>query len=294
MVEPPLVLGFPEYAEQSRRLAQTLAAPWNQVHIHRFPDGESKVRLPETLARHVVVCRSLDTPNDKLIELILTAAAARELGASKLTLVAPYLCYMRQDTAFHPGEAVSQRVIGQLLAERFDAVITVDPHLHRVSRLEEVVPAKHAIALSAADAMGRFLRDKVDHPLLLGPDGESRQWVRAIAKPAGIQYGVAEKERLGDRSVRIVLPNLDFQGREVVFVDDIASTGHTLAVATRQVLTTGAARVHVLVTHALLVGDAMAQLHNAGITNFWSTDSVPHASNAVELAELLAQAVREA
>lgn len=294
MVEPPLILGFPEYAEQSRRLAQALAAPWNQVHVHRFPDGESKICLPETLARHVVMCRSLNAPNDKLIELILAAATARELGASKLTLVAPYLCYMRQDAAFHPGEAVSQRIIGQLLAERFDAVITVDPHLHRVSRLEEAVPARRAISLSAAGAMGRFLRNRVERPLLLGPDSESLQWVRAIAAPAGMQYGVAEKERLGDRSVRIVLPSLDFRGREVVFVDDMASTGRTLVAATRQVLAAGAARVHVLVTHALLVGDAVEQIRNAGVTNFWSTDSVPHASNAVELAELLAQAVREA
>lgn len=292
MAEPLLVLGFPEYAEQARKLAAALRADWKLVDLHRFPDGESKIRLPDALPPHVVVCRSLHDPNAKLIELLLTAATARELGATTLTLVAPYLCYMRQDAAFHPGEAVSQRIIGQFLAERFDAVITVDPHLHRVNRLDEAVRAARAVALSAAGEMGRFLRDRADGPLLLGPDSESLQWVRAIAEPAGLDYGVAEKERLGDRSVRIALPKLDFRGREVVLVDDMASTGHTLATAARQVTAAGATRVDVLVTHALLVGDAMEQLKSAGVTHFWSTDSVPHASNAIDLAGLLARAVQ--
>lgn len=294
MTESLLVLGFPEYGEQARRLAAALDVPCAMVDTHRFPDGESRVRLPAHLPQRVVVCRSLNDPDRKLVELILTAATARELGASTLTLVSPYLCYMRQDMAFQPGEAVSQRIVGRLLAEYFDEVITVDPHLHRVSRLEEAVPARRALALSAAGEMGRFLQARADRPLLLGPDGESLQWVRAIAAPAGLEYGVAEKERLGDRSVRIVLPAMDFRGREVILVDDMASTGHTLAAAARQVLAAGASRVRVLVAHALLVDDALEQIRRAGVADVWSTDSVPHASNVIGLADLLARAVRGA
>lgn len=294
MTESLLVLGFPEYGEQARRLAAALDAPCEMVDTHRFPDGESRIRLPAHLPRQVVVCRSLNDPDRKLVELILTAATARELGASTLTLVSPYLCYMRQDMAFQPGEAVSQRIVGRLLADHFDEVITVDPHLHRVSRLEEAVPTRRALALSAAGEMGRFLQARVDRPLLLGPDSESLQWVRAIAAPAGLEYGVAEKERLGDRSVRIILPTMDFRRREVILVDDMASTGHTLAAAARQVLAAGASRVRVLVAHALLVDDALEQIERAGITDFWSTDSVPHASNVIGLADLLARAVRGA
>ena len=103
------------------------------VERHRFPDGESRIRLPERLAGRVVVFARLDAPNDKLVELMLLARTARELGATELSLVAPYLCYMRQDVAFVPGEAVSQRIVGRFLAGLFDEVITVDPHLHRVA-----------------------------------------------------------------------------------------------------------------------------------------------------------------
>ena len=150
-----IVLGFPSYREPSQRLAAAADIDYADVAVRQFPDGESLVCLPEQLPPHVIFCCSLNDPNAKLIELELAAATARELGAKQLTLVAPYLCYMRQDTAFRPGEAVSQRVIGELLARRFDALITVDPHLHRTANLAKAVPVHRAVALSAASSMAR-------------------------------------------------------------------------------------------------------------------------------------------
>ena len=114
------ILGFSDYAEPSQRLASELGARHALIDVHRFPDGESKITMPPALAGHLVFCRSLDHPNDKLIELLLAARTARASGATTLTLVAPYLCYMRQDIAFHPGEAISQRIVGRMLADMFD------------------------------------------------------------------------------------------------------------------------------------------------------------------------------
>ena len=98
-----LILSFDDYEAQSRKLAQVLDIPCHMIQRHRFPDGENKLTLPAKLPEHVIFCRSLDQPNEKLLELLLAAKTARELGAKVLTLVAPYLCYMRQDKAFHPG-----------------------------------------------------------------------------------------------------------------------------------------------------------------------------------------------
>ena len=287
-----MILGFADYADQGARLAEALDRPFVTIDTHRFPDGESRVTLPPELPERVALCRSLDQPNDKLVELLLAARTARELGAHHLTLVAPYLCYMRQDIAFHPGEAVSQRIIGGLLAELFDGVYTVDPHLHRIDRLDEAIPTGEAVALSAAPAMAAFLADQTREPLLLGPDGESEQWVRAIAEPAGLDYAVATKERLGDREVRVRLPEADFSGREVVLVDDMASTGRTLMAVVRRLYDAGAERVHCLVTHALFGEDVTTGLREAGVDRIWSTDSIAHPSNAVPLAETLAKALR--
>ena len=129
--------------------------------------------------------------------------------------------------------------------------------------------------------------------LLVGPDGESAQWVAQAAQRHGLQHAVCTKERHGDRSVTIALPPLDVQGRAVVLLDDMASTGHTLAQATRLLLQAGAASVDVAVTHALIAPDALAALHEAGVGSFWSTDCVAHASNAVAMAPALAEALAQ-
>lgn len=286
-----LVLGFPEGEAQARALAEAAGLPYAGVDIHHFPDGESRVRLPPRLPERLVVYRSLDRPNEKLVELALTAATARGLGARHLTLVAPYLCYMRQDTAFVAGEAVSQHIVGALLADWFEVLVTVDPHLHRVARLADAVPVKRAICLSAAGLMARFLAQAQDQPLVLGPDGESRQWVAAVAAAQGLAHGVATKERLGDREVRIVLPELDPRGRAVVLVDDMVSTGHTLIAMAQALRPLQPASISVLVTHGLFVEGALERLAEAGITRVWSSDSVPHPTNQVHLAYLLADAL---
>ena len=132
-----IILGFAESRRLARDLSALLALECGEIAVHRFPDGESRVRVPTPLPEHVIICLSLDHPDQKLIELLLAANAARDNGAITLTLVAPYLCYMRQDKAFHAGEAVSQQSIGALLGSLFDAVITVDPHLHRIERLDQ-------------------------------------------------------------------------------------------------------------------------------------------------------------
>ena len=286
-----LLIGFPGYEDQARRLASALGIDYARADIHRFPDGEVKLTLPPELPAEVVFCQSLDHPNDKLIELLLAARTARGQSVSRLTLVSPYLCYMRQDIAFHPGEAVSQRIIGSFLADLFDGVITVDPHLHRVHDLAEAVPTPRSIALSVAPVLGHFLGRQVDTPLLIGPDDESEQWVAAAANPAGLDYGVASKQRLDDNTVRVTLPPMQARGRQVVLVDDIISTGHTMAEAARQLRVQGAAAVHAFCTHALFAAGAEALLREAGVTRIWSSDSITHPSNALHLAPLLAPAL---
>ncbi len=287
-----MILAFPDYLSQAQRLAARLDVPLVEVVLHHFPDGESLIRLPPSLPEHLVICRSLNQPNDKLVELLLCATTARELGARRLTLVAPYLSYMRQDIANQPGEAVSQRIIGKLLAELFDDVLTVDPHLHRISFLTQAIPIKNAISLSAAEAIGIFLQGKFKHALLLGPDSESEQWVANIANNIGFDYAIAHKNRLGDRQVQITLPDGDFRNKSVVIIDDMASTGRTLAKAAGLLQAGGSTDIYAVVTHALFCGDAYAHILDAGVKTIWSTDSIDHPSSCIKLDALLADAIK--
>jgi ribose-phosphate pyrophosphokinase len=287
-----LILAFPDYLGQAQRIAARLGTPLSEVSLHHFPDGESLIRLPPSLPEQVIVCRSLNQPNDKLIELLLCATVARELGAKRLTLIAPYLSYMRQDIANRPGEAVSQRIIGKLLADLFDDVLTVDPHLHRISSLTQAIPIKNAISLTAADQIGIFLKQQFAHALLLGPDSESEQWVAAIAGNIGFDYALADKNRLGDQQVEMTLPEGDYRSTPVVIIDDMASTGRTLAKAAGLLQARGCQDIYAVVTHALFCGDAYAHILKTGVKSIWSTDSIDHPSSCIKLDALLADAVK--
>ena len=290
-MKPPVLLCFEEERSSAARIAQAAGLALQAIMRHRFPDGEVKLRLPAALPKRVVLLRSLDHPNDKLIDLLLAARTARTLGVQHLTLVAPYLAYMRQDIAFTPGEAVSQRIVGEFLASLFDAVITVDPHLHRIATLKEAVPVAQAIALSGAPLLSDLIARRRPKALLIGPDEESAQWIAQAAARHGFDHAVCYKIRHGDRSVDIELPTIKVTGRTVVLLDDVASTGHTLARAARLLLAAGAASVDVAVTHALFEGDAPQLIKQAGVGEVWSTDCIEHPSNAVSMAPLIAAAL---
>jgi ribose-phosphate pyrophosphokinase len=287
------LLHFPEDMAIAERAAQAAGLQACAIERHRFPDGELRLKLPEALPARVVVWRTLNDPNEKLVELLLVAQTARTLGAQHLTLVVPYLAYMRQDIAFQPGEVVSQRIVGRFLVDLFDAVITVDPHLHRVSTLREAVPVADAIVLSGAPVLADWVHSQRSNVVLIGPDEESLQWVSQAAARHGWDHAVCSKLRHGDREVSIELPALPVRGRAVVLMDDVASSGHTLAQAARALLAAGAASVDVAVTHALFAEGALALVKDAGVGEVWSTDCIAHESNAVSMVPALAAAIKQ-
>lgn len=284
-----LILGFNNYLAPAKQLAQQLNAPFKSIDIHRFPDGESKVTLPDKLPKKIIICQSLNQPNEKLIELILVAQTAREQGVEHITLVAPYLCYMRQDIAFHIGEAVSQKIIGKLLSDYFDAVLTIDAHLHRIKKLSEAIPRIEAVSLYATPAMSAFIENHFANPVIIGPDEESIQWAKAIARPHQWQYTIANKQRFGDDNVTVSLDNIDLNKRDIVIIDDIASTGRTLEQTVKQLLPQEPNSISVMVTHAFFVDDAIKRLKALGVDNIWSSDSVLHNTNAFSVINIFAQ-----
>lgn len=285
------LLNFSDCREPAHALAAELGIACGEIALHRFPDGESLVRVPAS-GETVLLYRSLDDPNAKLVELILAAAALRGGGARKVMLIAPYLAYMRQDMAFHPGEAVSQQVIGQLIADHFDGLMTIDPHLHRIARLSEAVPRIPAISLTAAPVLSAAISPD-DRPVLVGPDSESRQWVDAIAAPHGLDVLLGEKVRHGDRHVEVAIAGVErAAGRRAVLVDDVISSGQTLIAAAGQLLAAGATRVEALATHCLAGAPDLARMKAAGIARIRTAQTVDSPTAHVPVAALLAAAVR--
>lgn len=286
---------LPSAAEAARRLATRLGLALHEIALHRFPDGELRVTVGEAAATTIVYA-SLDQPNEKLLALMFASEALRRGGATRLVLVAPYLCYMRQDAAFHEGEAISQKVIGRLLAGSFDRVITVDAHLHRTPRIDDVFPGIAADDLSAMPAMAEALRAGGLHPrtVVVGPDEESQPWVADLAGRLGLDHAVASKRRRNDRSVDIRFADpSSLAGRPALLVDDIVSSGGTLMVCAKALQAAGATTLDVVVTHALFAPELVSEFLHAGIRSVRSTDSVPHPTNAIALDGILAEALRK-
>lgn len=285
---------LPSGTGAAARLAARLGIACDEIALHRFPDGELRVTVAPT-AETTILYAPLDQPNDKLIALLFAAEALRRGGAKRLVLVAPYLCYMRQDSAFHPGEAIGQRAMGRLLATLVDRVVTVDAHLHRTPDIGCVFPGIEAENLSAMPAIADALAAGGIDPatVVIGPDAESEPWVNDLAGRLRLQHTVARKRRHGDRSVDIDFadPTL-LSGRPALMVDDIVSSGTTLMVAARALRAMGATAVDAVVTHALFPAAMVTAFTDAGIRSIRSTDSVPHPTNAIALDAILAAALQ--
>ena len=172
---PTLLISMPGNERLTAGLAELLGCETGELNTRQFPDGETYLRFATDLhKRSVAIVCTLAQPNEKILPLIFAAATARELGAARVGLVAPYLAYMRQDRRFNPGEAVTSRQMAHLVSGAFDWMVTVDPHLHRYSDLSEIysIPTR---VVHAAPLISRWIKANIEKPLIIGPDSESEQ-----------------------------------------------------------------------------------------------------------------------
>lgn len=290
----PLLLSLPWDGDAPQRLANELALEHRPFVLHRFPDGEILVTGPEKVSRTVILYCSLYEPNEKLVALMLAVDTLRRAGAARIALVAPYMSYMRQDIAFEPGQAVSQRAVGKFLSALFDRILTVDAHLHRTPDISDVFPGIDAENLMAAETIASYAAANGfdNETLVVGPDRESRQWVARVAERLGGSSMVGDKKRYSDRHVEIEFPVKDISGRKILLVDDIVSSGGTVIKAAQNLKSKGAGRIALSTTHALFSQDVGEALRKAGVDDIWATDAVCHDASCIALAPLLATSLR--
>ncbi|WP_342721672.1 ribose-phosphate pyrophosphokinase [Acidovorax sp. FHTAMBA] len=288
-----VILPAPGAEQAAADLAVHLQAPVGRVEARHFPDGESYLRLHDDLTgKDVVVVASLRDPDPQALRLWYLAQTARELGASRVGIVAPYLPYMRQDKRFQPGEAVTSVTFARFLSQAFDWLVTVDPHLHRRASLDEVysIPAEN---VASAPAIARWVAAHVPEPVVVGPDSESEQWASDVAARVGCPFIVLSKRRLGDRSVEISVPQVEtYAGRRPVLIDDIISSARTMAVAVRQVRSVFKTDPVCIGVHAVFAPDAMQLLEDAGAASVVTCNTLPHPSNGIDVMGEVAHAVR--
>ena len=290
----PLIFAFDQDAGFARAVAACADAELGELVAREFPDGETYLRLmTDCSSRDVVIVGSLHRPNPRVLPLLLLIDAARQHGAARVGLLAPYLAYMRQDREFQPGEAVTARAFARVLSNGIDWIVTVEPHLHRIQRLSDAYPIP-AVALRSTGEIGAWIAGHVSKPIVIGPDRESRQWASRIAREAAAPWLVLDKTRQGDTSVTVSVPNLGGHSDcTPVLVDDIISTGRTMMAAVSRLGAAGTPAPVCVGVHAVFADGAYEALMNSGASRIVTTNTIMHPSNGIDVVPLVARALRE-
>ena len=287
----PLIFSMPGQQQLSQNLLQQTGWQQGNMILRKFPDGETYIRvLDDVSGRDVVILCQLHHPDQSVLSLLLLADTLRDLGAARVGLIAPYLAYMRQDKRFNDGEGVSSHYFANIISQHLDWLVTVDPHLHRISNLNEVYSIP-ATSLTAVEPIARWIAGHIDRPLIIGPDSESEQWAASVAKLVGCPWEVLQKERFGDRDVQISLPHVSqYPEHTPVLVDDIISTGKTMILAAKHLLAAGMRTPVCVAVHGIFADGALQEMQSQGLTVV-TCNTIPDASNQIDLSALLATAM---
>jgi len=289
-----LVLGASASIYLAKSISEGLNARFAPLDTKIFPDGEIYVRIPVKVhGKDVIIVQSMyRTPNSFLIELIFAAETLRELGARRVVGVIPYLPYLRQDERFKPGEAVSAKIVGKMLGVRLDKIYTVDAHLHRIRSLKEIFEVE-VVNLSIISELARVAIKEfgLNNPILIAPDEEAEQWVEKAAETLNCNYIVLRKERIGDEEVSIT--GLERIAGDTLIIDDIISTGGTVAEAAKLLYERGAERVYVAAVHGIFVKGAEKRLFESGVRGVLTSDSIPSPYSKVSIAPLISNILRK-
>ena len=268
-------------------LSYILKIPRVNTISKRFPDTELYVRILDNIKNEHVVIVQTTYPDPNLVELFLLQNAVEEAGAKKITVVIPYYGYARQDTLFQAGEAISAKAIAGLISRNADEVITVDPHKEHILDFFSTI----AKSCTAVPEIANYLKQK-NLDLILAPDKGALNRAKQASNIVGCDFDYMEKTRIDGTTVEIKPKNLDVQNKNVGIIDDIISTGGTMAKSIKELKIQGAKKVYVSCTHGLFAGDAIKKLSSSGCDEIISTDTIYSNYSTVKVAASIAQLLK--
>jgi ribose-phosphate pyrophosphokinase len=278
------ILGGTSAKAIAGNLAITLHQPLLQVTYKRFPDDEFYVRVLEPIDGEDVLIVQTAYPDPKIVELLIMQDAVHDAGAKRIIVVLPYFGYSRQDKKFEEGEAISARAIAQHISMHTDCVITVDPHKEHILKFFTIP----AYSCSAVSTIAQYLKEK-NIDFVLAPDKGAKDRAEEAAGLINCEYDYLEKTRIDGTTVKITPKKLDARGRHVAIIDDIISTGGTMANSIKELKKQGAKSVSVACTHGLFVGTAKEKLLSAGCDEIISTDTIENEFSKVSAAQCISE-----
>ncbi len=283
------------------RLAEGIAAylgePLGDVDIRRFPDGETFVKIVDNIrGRDVFIVQPIcNTPNEKLMELLIMIDAARRASAARITAVIPYYGYARQDRKDQPRVPITAKLVANLLvASGANRVLTMDLHCQQIQGFFDI-PVDH---LTSAPVLVKTLREKNLHELVVvSPDTGGVKTAYAYSQMLGCGLAIAAKQRKNAQEVESIDVVGRVEGCDVVLLDDLITTAGTICGAAQLLKAHGAASIRAAVTHALITPEGIERLKRSAVQELIVTDSVPAKDwrgfnvTVLPVGELLAEAI---
>ena len=289
-----ILLAVNHYALASK-VAKKSGLEYSKLEHENFPDKESHMRVPcKAKGRTVFVLVDYSQAPDELLSIsLLVSDTLKRMGAKKVFLIAPYLIYMRQDKEFREGAVVSAPIVCKIISKHFDGIITIDPHLHRIHSLKPFFGKKVAV-ISATKALGEHLKNRKDDFVLVGPDEESKQWVKKVAKIAGREFVISLKERLGSRKVKVHIQKkgVKLAGREAVIIDDIISTGHTILEGIKGLKKEKVKGIECYCVHGIFAEGALKKIESTG-AKAYSSNTIANSVSRIDVSGIISEKVKE-
>jgi ribose-phosphate pyrophosphokinase len=253
----------------SRDLSKILKIPIVKTINKRFPDDELYIRILDDISGEDIIIVQNTYPDKNIIELLLIQDAVKDAGARTITVIIPYFGYSRQDKQFEKGEPISAKTIAQIISLKANKIITVDPHKEHILNFFTVP----SYSCSAIVDLANYLKDKnVD--FLLAPDKGALKQIKAAAKIIDCDFDYMEKTRIDGNTIKIKPKNLDVSNKNIAIIDDIISTGGTMAKSIHELKKQGGKKIFVLCTHGLFARDAVDKLISAGCDDIISSDTI--------------------
>ncbi len=262
----------------ARRVCARLEIPLGDATVNRFPDGEINVKINDDIrGRDVFVVQPTCPPvNDSLMELLLLLDTAKRASAARITAVIPYYGYARKDRKDEGRVPISAKLVANIIVRAgADRVLCVDLHAPQIQGFFDI-PVDHLYASPVlVEHFRRHGLADIADGCVVAPDVGGIKQARAYAKLLGLSLAIVDKRRVSPDQAKAVHVIGDVAGKRCVLVDDMISTGGTIAEAATALRENGATEVHVGATHGVFCGPAKERLEAAPVESIVVTDTIP-------------------
>jgi len=278
------IIGGPASQLLAGRVSVSFGSNLLISEFRKFPDGELYTRIIDDIGEEVTIIQSTVTDTDLVALLQLIDACS---DASQVNVVIPYMGYARQDKRFKSGEPITARALARTI--KADNVFTINIHDQSIL---DYFDAK-TVNLDATAMIGKYIKTiELHDPLIIAPDDGAIGIAKSASADLGIDYDYLEKTRLSGESVSIQPKNLNVQGRDVIIIDDIISTGGTIAETVSLLRKQGAHEVFAACVHPVLSNNAILKLFKAGVKGIIATDTIDKGASVVSVAPVIADAIK--